>query len=100
MRPVLLSLTMLLATARPAVAQPAPPSPADAMVTAYLKAESEKLAARCLTDLNSKEDWTSRREEYRKQLLDMLGLDPMPEKTDLKPVVTGTIDHAEFTVEK
>lgn len=30
----------------------------------------------------------------------MLGLDPLPERTPLNPVVTGTLDHAEFTVEK
>jgi cephalosporin-C deacetylase-like acetyl esterase len=29
----------------------------------------------------------------------MLGLDPLPEKTDLKPVITGRVEHNEFTVE-
>jgi dienelactone hydrolase len=29
----------------------------------------------------------------------MLGLDPLPKKTDLKPVVTGKIEHEQFTVE-
>ena len=29
----------------------------------------------------------------------MLSLDPLPEKTDLKPVITGTVEHDEFTVE-
>src|SRR4051794_9003953 len=96
---VLLSLAILFAAARPA-AQAAPPTADDAVIRDYLRVETDKLAARCLSDLKSKEDWTSHREEYRSQLLDMLGLDPMPEKTDLNPVVTGTIDHPEFTVEK
>ena len=30
----------------------------------------------------------------------MLGLWPMPAKTDLKPVVTGKIDQPDFTVER
>ena len=30
----------------------------------------------------------------------MLGLDPLPEKTDLKPVITGRVEHDEFVVEK
>jgi hypothetical protein len=30
----------------------------------------------------------------------MLGLWPYPERTDLKPVITGKLDHEEFTVEK
>ncbi len=30
----------------------------------------------------------------------MLGLDPLPEKTDLKPVVTGSVEHDDFIVEK
>jgi cephalosporin-C deacetylase-like acetyl esterase len=30
----------------------------------------------------------------------MLGLDPFPEKTDLRPVITGKVEHEEFTVEK
>ena len=44
MRRVLLSLAILFAVARPVAAQPAPPpSAADAMLTSYLKAETEKL---------------------------------------------------------
>jgi hypothetical protein len=30
----------------------------------------------------------------------MLGLWPMPERTDLKPVITGKLEQEEFTVEK
>jgi len=33
-------------------------------------------------------------------LQEMLGLWPMPERTDLKPVITGKLEHDEFTVEK
>jgi dienelactone hydrolase len=79
----------------------APPArPADEMLAAYFRAETASLAARCLADVKTLEQWTSHRDESRRQLAEMLGLWPMPEKTDLKPVITGKLDHAEFTVEK
>jgi len=46
------------------------------------------------------EQWTERRDQYRRELLDMLGLWPMPERTALNPVTTGKIEHDLFTVEK
>jgi hypothetical protein len=42
----------------------------------------------------------SGRKKYRGQLFEMLGLDPLPPRTDLKATITGTLDHPEFTVEK
>jgi dienelactone hydrolase len=75
------------------------PSRADAMLAKYFKAETAKLRDRCLTDIKSLKDWQAKRKVYRKQLFEMLGLDPLPEKTDLKPVITGKIEHEQFTVE-
>jgi len=75
-------------------------SRADKMLAEYFRAETVKLRDRCLTDIKSLEDWQTMRKVYRKQLFEMLGLDPLPEKTDLKPVVTGKIEHEQFTVEK
>ena len=85
--------------------KPAPPAKADTsrgdkMLAAYFEAETKKLADRSLSDIHTLDDWKSKRETYRAQLLDMLGLAKMPAKTELKPVITGTIDHADFTVEK
>ena len=62
----------------------------DRVMSDYLRAETSQLARDCLAEVRTLEDWTTRREEYRRQLLEMLGLDPLPEKTDLKPAVTGT----------
>ena len=45
--------------------------------------EARTLADACLTDIESWDDWAARRATYRRQLLEMLGLDPMPERTDL-----------------
>ncbi|MCH8829092.1 MAG: acetylxylan esterase, partial [Planctomycetes bacterium] len=52
-----------------------------------------------LADVKTKQDWLARRKEARRQLFEMLGLDPLPKRTPLKAVVTGRTSHAEFTVE-
>jgi len=75
------------------------PSRADAMLADYFQAETAKLRDRCLTGVKSLEDWQAKRKVYREQLFEMLGLMPLPEKTDLKPVVTGKLEHEQFTVE-
>ncbi len=72
----------------------------DAMIGAYFAAETAKLEGAVINDIKTKEDWLRRKDELRRQLHEMLGLDPLPERTPLNPVVTGTLDHAEFTVEK
>lgn len=104
-RPVhLLSALTLTTAALAAVSQPArpadPPSPGDRMLTDYFRHETTSLAERCLADIKSLDDWKAKRGEYRRQLQEMLGLWPMPERTDLKPVITGRLEHDEFTVEK
>lgn len=72
----------------------------DAMFAAYFATETAKLDGRVLGEIKTKEDWLAQKDELRRQLHEMLGLDPLPERTPLMPVVTGTLDHAEFTVEK
>ncbi len=72
----------------------------DKMLADYFRAETTKLADRCLTEIKTLNDWTSRRDAYRRQLAEMLGLDPMPERTALKAVVTGKLENEFFTVEK
>jgi len=71
----------------------------DRTLADYFRAETEKLAGACLADIETLEDWKARRSIYRKQLFEMVGLEPLPAKTDLNPVITGTVDHNEFTVE-
>jgi acetyl esterase/lipase len=67
---------------------------------AYFRAQTDAIGSRCLADVRSLEDWQARRGEYRRQLQEMLGLWPLPERTDLQPVITGKLEHPEFTVEK
>ncbi len=77
-----------------------PASRNDQELAAYFHAQTGALEGRCLADIRSLADWQARRGEYRRQLQEMLGLWPMPERTDLKPVITGKLDQPEFTVEK
>ena len=74
-------------------------STGDRLIRAYFERETKMLADATFSEIRTLEDWLSRKEEYRRQLFEMLGLDPFPEKTPLQPVVTGTVEHAEFRVE-
>lgn len=71
----------------------------DRALARYFQAETEKLQERCLNGIETLQEWKSRRVVYKRQLLEMLGLDPFPERTPLHATVTGTVDHEEFTVE-
>jgi dienelactone hydrolase len=72
---------------------------ADRRLADYFRAETARLADRCLADIKSLDDWTARRGQYRQQLFEMLSLAPLPPRSDLKPVVTGKVEHEQFTVE-
>jgi dienelactone hydrolase len=94
----LVRLAVLLLLGRGATAAFAQPlgepdrgQPGDAMIQAYLAAETEKLAARFAEDITSREAWEKRRPEYALQYYYMLGLSPRPEKTDLAATVTSTL---------
>jgi len=93
------ALSLFPAAPRPKKGKPAP-SVNDPALAAYFRAEVDKISARCLADIHSLSDWEARRGEYRRQLQEMLGLWPEPERTDLKPVITGKLEEADFTVEK
>ncbi len=97
-----LLLGMLLLGIRPAIPANYPlpiKTPGDRMLAETFRAETEKLSARCLADIRSLDDWKSRRDEYRRELIDMLGLNPPPPRGDLRVTVTGKLEREEFTVE-
>ncbi|MGC3960386.1 MAG: hypothetical protein QM813_21395 [Verrucomicrobiota bacterium] len=75
-------------------------TPADAQLKQYFFNETATLSESCLADIRTLDDWTSQRIKFQRQYRMMLGLFPYPERTDLKPVITGKLDHEEFTVEK
>jgi hypothetical protein len=52
-----------------------------------------------LAVIKTREDFEAARAGWRRELESMLGLDPMPERTDLKPVVTGTVEAEGVVIE-
>jgi hypothetical protein len=76
------------------------PTPGDRQAAEYFRAETDKLSGACLSDVHSLGNWEARRPELRREAAEMLGLDPMPPRTALHPVITGKIEAADFTVEK
>ena len=74
-------------------------TPGDRMFADYFRNETRALAQRCLADIQTLDDWKQRAPQLRQQLFEMLGLDPLPARTDLKPTITATNDQPEFTVE-
>ncbi len=103
-RALVLASALLFFTAGSIRAAQAPalsePNAADRMFAEYFRTETEKLAASSLATVKTLRDWTDHRAEYREQLFEMLGLSPRPERTDLKPTITGRVELADFFVEK
>ncbi len=93
---VFLALILQLAWA----GAPADSASAETDLQEYFRTQAGQLSADCLSEIQTSSDWRSRRAEYRRELREMLGLDPWPERGDLKAVVSGTIEEADFRVEK
>jgi len=105
LRRCLVVLLFLAAAARTLLGGEPSHARGDRQMAAYFRGETARLAQRTAdalgpTKLASKEDWIAQRETLVGQLREMLGLDPLPQRTDLRPVVTGRLDHAKFSVEK
>lgn len=66
----------------------------------YFQAEVERIESQPLQGIDSAEHWKEQRPELQRQMREMLGLDPLPERTDLKVEITGTVEHGDFVVEK
>lgn len=72
----------------------------DKLLADYFREETALLGQQTLAEIKTRADWDQQRGEARRELFEMLGLDPLPEKTDLQPVVTGRTMHEDFTVER
>ena len=77
----------------------AEPLSADEMIRTYLAAETKRLSAKFMDGATTKADWEKAKPRLKREFLDMLGLDPLPEKTPLKATVTGTLERGNVTVE-
>jgi len=70
------------------------------MTIEYLKQRAAELSANSLADVVTLDDWKRERPRLKRQLLDMLGLDPYPTRTPLKVEITGTLTRTKYTIEK
>ena len=95
-----ISSHLLLVLASASAAQFQLLSPADHALARYFEAETASIESQCLATTNSVDSFKANRERFRQQLQEMLGLDPMPLRSDLKPVMTGTVERDNFVVEK
>ena len=72
----------------------------DRMLSEYFKLRTAEMRDACLADVHTLDDWLQQKEARRAELFDMLGLHPLPERSDLQPVVTGTVAGDGYTVER
>ncbi|MBX9627654.1 MAG: prolyl oligopeptidase family serine peptidase [Gemmataceae bacterium] len=79
--------------------EPKPPTP-DERIHKYLAGEVERITKNTLAGATTRAEWEAKRPELRRQFLDMVGLDPLPEKTPLKATVTGTHEVGGVAIEK
>jgi cephalosporin-C deacetylase-like acetyl esterase len=70
------------------------------MATNQLKRIAAEMSARCLSDIRTLDDWKQPRPELRRQLREMLGLDPLPARTPLKAQITGQLERDAYRIEK
>jgi cephalosporin-C deacetylase-like acetyl esterase len=70
------------------------------MATNHLKRVAAEMSARSLTDIRTLDDWQKQRLEWRRRLLEMLGLDPLPPRTPLEVEITGRLERPEYRIEK
>src|SRR4051794_31794265 len=93
-RPWRVGLLLMLAAA-PLAARAADPPLAE-----YFRVETARIASRPLAGIDSAEAWKAARPRLQAQLREMLGLEPMPDRGDLHPRITGTVERPDFVVEK
>jgi dienelactone hydrolase len=82
-----------------AMGEPDRGQPGDRMIQAYLQRQTEQIHTRFQDDIESLEKWKRLRPKYREEYFEMLGLRPLPAKTPLEPVVTGTYQGNGFVVD-
>src|SRR6185436_17166792 len=73
--------------------------PGDQMIQNYLAQEARKLETDLLGDIKSAQDWERERPRLKQEYFEMLGLWPLPEKTDLKATITRTLDRGDYQVD-
>ncbi|MCI0718691.1 MAG: acetylxylan esterase [Acidobacteria bacterium] len=66
----------------------------------FLKKTAASISSQPLSGIESLENWKQRRPELRRQLLYMVGLEPMPKRTPLRAQIAGTLQRPNYRIEK
>jgi cephalosporin-C deacetylase-like acetyl esterase len=69
-------------------------------ITAHLTREARRITDRAAQEIASRESWEKVRDQRRREMRDMLGLDPWPPRTALGVQIRGRIDKPHYTIEK
>jgi len=72
----------------------------DRLRDGYFRQQVKRIADADLADIQTRADWEKKRPEFRRQFLDMIGLWPLPPRTDLHATIAGKVETDLFTVEK
>jgi dienelactone hydrolase len=91
-----LALVLLLGSAPPALHAQKPGDKStlgDELIYKYLCSEADRLSGKYLDGAKTLDQWKDKRRRLHPEFVDMLGLWPEPERTPLKAVITGTIEH-------
>lgn len=75
---------------------------ADDWMTIYgaVSQQARQISSSSLAVPYSPSQWQATEAQRRKQWMEMLGLDPLPTRTELNATVTGTLDRGNYVVEK
>lgn len=71
----------------------------DRLAAEYFALRTAEIEGETRDRLRNVRDWPTESAEYRRQLHEMLGLDPLPQRTPLNAVITKTAEQDDFVVE-
>lgn len=78
---------------------PTEPTVGDAMLSEYFEKETRKVSARTTALIENTKEWPQTKATLRRQLFEMLGLQPLPARSPLKAKITGTTEKDGIIVE-
>jgi dienelactone hydrolase len=102
--PQFLALVLIALLAVPTFAADASRFPAQTpqpeALKAYFARQVGEIEGQLEREVKTRQDWLAKKDEYRRELAEMLGLDPMPPRTDLHATKTGEFELDGIVVEK
>lgn len=97
---LLLALVPVAFAASPYPAK-TPDTPGNRLLDRYFAGQAREIAeSGGIDNIQSAAEWEAKAPEYRRELAEMLGIDPMPERTPLHATKTGEVKGEGFMVEK